>query len=89
MNYRESSQFTYDITTDGTQAGLVIGQVSATLNTGEKTLNFTQQMYNVTLPSGTSMPSDADIAKQIVDFENLIRQKATDGGLGAFGVVAS
>lgn len=77
----ESSNYRQTITSDGTDGGTVIGTMSATVDSGNRSVNIT-----AVLSSGAALPADSVIQTQVTDFIAAIRAQASAAGLTQFGV---
>lgn len=77
----ESSNYGMTITDDGTDTGKVIGNMSATLNTGNPAISI-----NASLVQGATLPANSVIQQQLTDFIAQVRNQAADIGLTQFGV---
>lgn len=80
----ESSTFGMTITDDGTDAGKVIGNMSATVNNGNPQQND-MFCFTASLISGATRPADSVIQQQMTDFIEQARKQAAAFGLTAFG----
>ena len=80
----ESNNYYMSITDDGTDAGKVVGNMSATLNTANPALSI-----NASLAQGVTLPDDGVIQSQITDFIAQIRAQAAALGLAQFGAAVT
>ena len=76
----ESNNYYMPVTDDGTDAGKVIGNMSATLNTGNPSISFT-----ASLVQGATLPADSVIQQQLTGFIAQVRTQAASIGLTQFG----
>ena len=77
----ESNSYYMSITDDGTDVGKVIGNMSATLNTGNPAISI-----NASLAQGATLPADSVIQQQLTDFTTQVRKLAAGIGLTQFGI---
>ena len=85
----ESSNYGMTITDDGTDTGKVIGNMSATLNTGNQTIGINVSLMPAAalLAQKVEIPADSVIQQQVTDFIAQVRAQAASVGLTQFGVV--
>lgn len=77
----ESNNYRQTITVDGTDNGTVIGNMSATVDSGNRSVSIT-----AVLSSGATLPADSVIQGQLTDFVAQIRDQANTTGLTQFGI---
>ena len=80
-NLIESNNYRQTITVDGTDNGTVVGNMSATVDSGNRSISIT-----AVLTQGTTLPADSVIQGQLTDFVAQIRDQANTAGLTQFGI---
>lgn len=75
----ESSNYRQTITSDATDMGTVIGSMSATVDTGNQSINL-----SAVLSSSATLPADSVIQGQLTDFIAAVRAQANTAGLTQF-----
>lgn len=79
----ESNNYRETITDDGTDKGTAVGTMSATVDTGNKSVNI-----NAMVSSNAALPADSVIQQQLTDFIAQVRTQANSIGLTQFGQAA-
>jgi hypothetical protein len=79
----ESNTYRETITSDGTDTGAVVGSMSATVDSGNRSINI-----NAVLAQGATLPADSVIQAQLTDFIVQVRAQANSIGLTQFGQAA-
>ena len=80
----ESNNYYMSITDDGTDAGKVVGNMSATLNTANPGVSI-----NASLVPGETLPEAGVIQTQVTDFIAQVRAQAAALGLAQFGAAVT
>jgi hypothetical protein len=75
-----SNSYRMTITNDGTDTGSVVGSMSATVDTGNNSVNI-----NAVLSQNTALPADSVIQQQFTDFIAEVRAQSNSIGLTQFG----
>ena len=79
----ESSNYRQTITSDSTDTGTVIGSMSATVDSGNRSVSIT-----AVLSQGATLPADSVIQQQLTDFIGQVRTQAAGAGITQFGTAA-
>ena len=84
----ESNNYGMTITDDGTDTGKVIGNMSASLNTGNQAIGINVSLVPAAtlLTQKVEIPADSVIQQQVTDFITQVRRLAATSGLTAFGI---
>jgi hypothetical protein len=80
----ESNNYRETITEDGIDTGIVIGNMSATTDSTNKSISI-----SASLNCNATLPADSVIQQQLTDFIANIRTQASNAGLSQFGEAAS
>ncbi len=80
----ESNNYRMAVTDDGTDTGKIIGNMSATLNTDNPSINISASLVH-----GATLPADSVIQGQLTEFISEIRVQAGNIGLTQFGTETS
>lgn len=74
----QSNNYRLTITSDGTDSGTLVGSMSATVDSGNRSISITSVL------TGSTLPADSVIQAQFTDFITQVRAQASAAGLTPF-----